>query len=89
LLSLISCNTSGNEYSFNARLNPYDISPLTALIKVNSETEFKASIKVLGDIPLEQSFDTYSNSFDIPVVGLYPNKINDVVVTLHLRIVRL
>ncbi len=85
LLSLISCNNSSNEYSFTTRLNPYGISPLTALITVNSDDEFTASIKVLGDIPSEQSFDTYSKSFDIPVVGLYPNKINDVVVTLKFK----
>jgi len=85
VLSFIGCNTSEPEYTVNAKLNPYGISPLTAQIEVNSEEEFRASIQVLGDIPVEQSFDTNSKTFDIPVVGLYPNKVNDVVVKLRFK----
>ena len=76
------CVDPGYEYTMDAKLNPHGISPLTALIAVNSEKQFRASIKVLGDIPMEQSFDTYAKSFEIPVVGLYPDRTNEVVVTL-------
>jgi len=31
---------------------------------------------------VEQSFETYAKNLDIPVVGLYPNRTNEVVVTL-------
>jgi arylsulfate sulfotransferase len=82
LLGFSGCVEPSYEYSIDPKLNPYGISPLTALIKVTSDKQCSASIKVLGDIPMEQSFDTYAKNLDIPVVGLYPNRTNEVVVTL-------
>lgn len=77
-----SCNNSDIEYSIETKVNPYKISPLTALLQINTESLCRASVKVLGETPIEQSFDTYSKNLNIPVVGLYPNTVNKVVVTL-------
>jgi len=78
---LSSCN-SGFQYSIDTTLNPYDISPLTANLNIEAEKPVTATVNVLGSIPLEQVFETKSTNFEIPVVGLYPNAINKVVVTL-------
>ena len=77
-----SCNNSDIEYSIETKVNPYKISPLTALLQINTESLCRASVKVLGETPIEQSFDTYSKNLNIPIVGLYPNTVNKVVVTL-------
>lgn len=66
----------------NIIVNPYGISPLTALILFETEEEEEITIKVEG-------FDdksTYQNTFNktkrhyIPVYGLYPNKTNNITI---------
>ena len=79
---LISCGESQIEYTINSTLNPHKIAPLTAELQIVTELPCKATIKVLGETPIEQSFDVLSDSLSVPVVGLYPNKINKVLVTL-------
>lgn len=83
LIICSSCNNSELEYSIESKLNPFKISPLTALLEIKTEIPCRASIKVLGDSPIEQSFETYADNLSIPVVGLYPNFANKVVVTLN------
>lgn len=81
-LLLNSCNSSGVDYTIESTLNPYKISPLTALLQIKTDRPCKATIKVLGIDPIEQAYETLSTDFSIPVVGLYPNTLNDVEVTL-------
>ena len=78
-----SCNSSNFEYSIDVNLNPYKIAPLTAELNIASEMPFKAAFKVLGENPIEQFFEDFSDSLKIPVVGLYPDKVNKVLVTLN------
>jgi len=80
---LIGCGESKFEYTINSKLNPHKIAPLTAELQIVSEFPCKATIKVLGETPIEQSFEIFSDSLSIPVVGLYPDKINKVLVTLN------
>ena len=79
---LTSCNNSGLDYTIETVLNPNKISPLTAILNITSDMPCKATVKVLGDIPVEQSFDASSTSLIVPVLGLYPNKLNQVEITL-------
>ncbi|NNJ89385.1 MAG: aryl-sulfate sulfotransferase [Eudoraea sp.] len=81
VLILSSCN-SGFQYSIDTTLNPYEISPLTASLNIEAEKPVTATVNVLGGIPLQQAFGTNATNMEIPVVGLYPNAINKVVVTL-------
>ena len=65
----------------NIILNPYGISPLTALILFETEQELQVKITVLG----KDENSTYTNTFEsdtrhyIPVYGLYPNTINNII----------
>lgn len=79
----IGCGQPNFEYSIETQLNPYNLAPLTALLKIKAEKPCRASIKVLGKMPMEQSFEEFSDSLNIPVLGLYPDTINEVVVTLQ------
>lgn len=81
LLILSSCS-SEIEYSIKSTVNPYDISPLTALLEIETEKPCNVSIKVLGEIPVEQTFNHNATELEIPVVGLYPNTLNNVQITL-------
>jgi arylsulfate sulfotransferase len=81
LIINISCQPN-LEYSLKTTLNPSGIAPLSALLEINLEEPCRATIKVLGDSPIEQSFETLSNSLQVPVVGLYPNMKNKVLLTL-------
>ncbi|MGB5204267.1 MAG: aryl-sulfate sulfotransferase, partial [Eudoraea sp.] len=81
LLLLSSCD-SGFNYSIKSTLNPYNISPLTAQLKIETEKPCNVTIKVLGKIPVEQTFNLNATNLEVPVVGLYPNTLNNVIVTL-------
>ena len=81
LLFFSSCN-SGFSYSIDTTLNPYKIAPLTAMLNIEAEMPVNATVKVMGPIPVEQTFELNSTNLNIPVIGLYPNAINKVVVTL-------
>jgi len=81
LLFFSSCS-SGFNYSIDTTLNPYKIAPLTAMLNIEAEKPVSATVKVLGPIAVEQTFELNATTIDIPVIGLYPNAINKVVVTL-------
>lgn len=65
----------------NIILNPYGISPLTALILFETEEEQSTKITILG----KDENSTYTNTFEsntrhyIPVYGLYPNTTNNII----------
>ncbi len=80
-LLLTSCS-SGFDYSIDPILNPHDIAPLSAQLQIEAELPVKASIKVLGTIPVEQHFEEESQTLEVPVIGLYPDQLNKVAVTL-------
>lgn len=66
----------------NIIVNPYGISPLTALILFETEEEEEITIKIEGI----DDKSTYQNTFKstkrhyIPVYGLYPNKTNNITI---------
>jgi len=70
------------QHSIEAILNPYRIAPLTAILNIKSEEPCTGLVKVLGETPIEHSFEIKTDSVAVPVLGLYPNTENNVVVTL-------
>lgn len=79
---LIGCNNSGLDYTIETDLNPNKISPLTAMLHIKTDKPSSVRVKVLGDIPVEQSIEDFETNISIPVLGLYPNSLNKVEVTL-------
>ena len=79
---MIGCNSSGLDYTIETDLNPNKISPLTAMLHIKTDKPSSVSVKVLGDIPVEQSIEDFETNISIPVLGLYPNSLNKVEVTL-------
>jgi len=80
---LSSCDNSGLEYNINTNLNPNKIAPLTAILSIETDKPCSATVKVLGKIPIERSYEEVSTSLSVPVLGLYPNTLNQVEVTLN------
>ena len=78
-----SCSNGAFEYSVATKLNPFEYAPLTAMLKIESSQPCRAAVKVLGQIPVEQSYEIYSDKLDVPVVGLYPGRVNKVELTLR------
>lgn len=83
VVTLYSCNSSQLNYTIDTKLNPSKINPLSAILKISADQKFKAKIKVLGKIPVEQNFDIEASTLDVPVIGLYPNQNNQVEVILN------
>ena len=82
VLLLGSCGKGGLDYTLETKLNPNNISPLTAQLNIQSKQACRATVKVLGALPVEQRFEESSQNLEIPVVGLYPNTTNKVLLTL-------
>ena len=65
-------------------LNPYESSPLTALMAFNTEDLVSVRVTILG----KDEHSTFTQDFEaatshlIPIYGLYPDSLNDVIVTL-------
>ncbi|MEP2935605.1 MAG: aryl-sulfate sulfotransferase [Gilvibacter sp.] len=82
-LLLSSCKKEeAYNYTIDTQLNPYKIAPLTAQLTITTEKPSKVSVTVLGETPIEQPFSAESTNLQIPVLGLYADMENQVVVTL-------
>jgi len=63
--------------------NPYNFTPLTALIMFKTDMPVQISVTVKGvdsASDIHRSWSGYSTDHQIPVLGLYPNKSNRVIV---------
>ena len=58
-LFIIGCNSPKLEYTIETTLNPNNISPLTATLQINTDKPCSVHVKVLGDIPVEQSIEDF------------------------------
>lgn len=67
----------------NVVLNPYDISPLSALVLFETEQEETVKVTIKG----KDALTTYTHTFDatkkhfLPIYGLYADKENEVVIS--------
>lgn len=74
-----------DEDNIYVKVDPYDASPLSALLLFQTEKAMKVDISVEGKdeaTTIKNSFDDYSTEHSIPVLGLYANQENKVTVTL-------
>lgn len=79
----LGCNEQEKKnHSVQVVLNPYKIAPLTAVLNIKSDEPCIGQIQVLGETPIGHSFEIKTDSVTVPVLGLYPNTENNVVVTL-------
>ena len=62
--------------------NPSGIAPLTAQLKFTTNKVSSCDIKVLGSIPVKKSFNGNNTNKELDILGLYPNTINKVVLTI-------
>ncbi|MDX1471436.1 MAG: aryl-sulfate sulfotransferase [Flavobacteriaceae bacterium] len=83
LFILSSCSDSDFKYSVRPVLNPNGNAPLTAILNVSANQPYSATVKVLGETEIEQSYGEVSDNFSVPVLGLYPNRTNLVVLNLQ------
>ena len=73
------------EDNIYVQLDPYDASPLSALLLFQMEDAMTVDISVAGKdeaTTIKNSFDDYETDHSIPVLGLYPDTENEVTVTL-------
>lgn len=74
-----------NEDSIYVKVDPYDASPLSALLLFQTEEAMKVEISVAGkdeESTIKNSFEEYTTDHSIPVLGLYADKDNEVTVKL-------
>lgn len=74
-----------NEDNIYVKVDPYDASPLSALLLFQTEEAIKVEISVAGkddESTIKNSFDDYTTDHSIPVLGLYADKENEVTVKL-------
>lgn len=66
-------------------LNPTGLSPLAALGKIESRLPVHITYRLLGEKPLEQSFDTLSLSHAIPILGLRAGRENLIAIQVQIQ----
>jgi len=64
-------------------VNPYGLAPLTAVVDFKTKSKCSVQVKVLGDIDVVKDFKDESTVHSIPILGLYPDRVNTVVLTLY------
>lgn len=69
--------------SVDIQLNPNGIAPLSAVADFTTTEDCTVEIAVMGEAPLTHHFDEPSTTHSVPVLGLYPNTSNQVIITLH------
>src|SRR5699024_2862724 len=58
------------------KVNPYNVAPLTALLKFETETPVEIEVIVGNgedEVPIEKKWDGYETEHEIAVLGLYPD----------------
>ena len=84
---MLLAELNSGSYSFEDPLvvvDPYEISPLTALVLFTSAEPLNISVHVQGRSELADvdfTFSGYNQSHQIPVYGLYPGETNTVMLT--------
>ncbi len=80
VIVLSSCD-QGFSPDISIRLNPNEISPLTALLEIDSEQSYSLKVEVTGDIPVIRIYDGEAGKKEFPVMGLYPDQVNKLILT--------
>lgn len=62
--------------------NPFGKVPLGALLKFETQKPCSTTISIDGNNPITRSFPDFKRFQEIPVIGLYPGKVNTVSITL-------
>ncbi|UOR11461.1 aryl-sulfate sulfotransferase [Halobacillus amylolyticus] len=84
--NVINTTYSQRNYNFNDPLvipDPYGIAPLTALVKFETEEPLEITVTVNGKedaADISETFSGYEKSHEIPVLGLYPDYENTVMI---------
>lgn len=74
-----------NEDNIYVKVDPYDASPLSALLLFQTEEAMKVEISAAGkddESTIKNSFEEYTTDHSIPVLGLYADTDNEVTVKL-------
>ena len=74
-----------NADNIYVKVDPYDASPLSALLLFQTEEAMKVEISVVGkddESTIKNSFEEYTTDHSIPVLGLYADTDNEVTVKL-------
>jgi len=90
LLIFVACEKSEPDPSnipiienINHVLNPSGRCPLTAMTTIESSRESKVTIAVQGNSPLVKTFNAFSIVHELPILGLYADTNNEVIITLE------
>ncbi|OON99193.1 MAG: hypothetical protein ATN35_01760, partial [Epulopiscium sp. Nele67-Bin004] len=81
---LLEDEYSKNKHTFEnpyIKIDPYDMNPLSAIIKFRTEQPCQVAFKVLGEVPVEMKVKGFNTEHEIPVFGLYEDAINSVEIT--------
>jgi arylsulfate sulfotransferase len=63
-------------------LNPSGIAPLTAVAKFTTNVPCQARLTVKGEVEVEKEFSSLRTNHALPILGLYPDRENTVLITV-------
>lgn len=65
--------------SIKITLNPYGIAPLSGGFQFTTKIPCRVEVEVTGSDPLNRRYDSLLTNHDVPIIGLYPQSTNNVV----------
>ena len=87
-LMLASCNQGNADLEdvlktpLRTKVNPHGRVPLGATLLVSASKPCRLSVTVPGETPVTREFSEYLNFREVPVLGLYPGRENELEITL-------
>ena len=63
-------------------LNPSGIAPLTAMIDFTTTRDTLVQVTIQGALPMTHTDTVFGKAHSVPILGLYPGRVNSVVVTV-------
>lgn len=82
-LALFGCKSDKKSIEKSIQLNPYKNAPLSALLKITPEKACKLTYAVKGQSPIIKTVNLIGGENEIPIIGLYPDKNNTVLLRLE------
>jgi arylsulfate sulfotransferase len=64
-------------------VNPTGLAPLTALADFTTTVKCSVQVRVLGEIEVTQYIVDATTAHSVPILGLYPDRVNTVILTLY------
>ncbi len=86
VLFTLPCSSNSNNGRFTANtteeMSPHSFAPLSGLATIATSRAAQVEVTVMGEIPVKSSFLDFSTERVVPIIGLYPDRLNTIILDI-------